>query len=398
MLAPFERYPENLQGKERAPYSYVKGLRRNFGLVANSYIQALPLELGEHATSLLKKLNKLAPLHLAEKMPLPDELFANIRAFINPFAITNCDKNKSSIYLTKKELNRQAHIINSYLEQGHANHVLGLIREWIVSSSMLAQEEQGEVTVWLTEESRKDIEDKLNSMAKALEGKKKSEQLSAEQKLLAKQWQYLSQRRNDLHHHGIKLENALLGQAQLSEIAERWQKVKDFFDGSKHWHREILCQSDGVTEAKKEPAVKKTLLISPLGLSKGLLYSALSHVGPDSIFVISSQNAVDDLDEIANQSVWSGNRDLYLMRDPFTGFDEKEAVFEQVLPLIKGSQKIVVNITGGTTAMQHIMQQIASLASQADNNVQRIALVDRRSPAEQRDNPYVLGEVIWLDD
>ncbi|OAT86757.1 hypothetical protein A6M21_02785 [Desulfotomaculum copahuensis] len=58
---------------------------------------------------------------------------------------------------------------------------------------------------------------------------------------------------------------------------------------------------------------------------------------------------------------------------------------------------MVVNITGGTTAMQHTVQQVAALAADLGRAVRRADLVDRRLPQEQRDDPYVLGELIWLD-
>jgi len=58
---------------------------------------------------------------------------------------------------------------------------------------------------------------------------------------------------------------------------------------------------------------------------------------------------------------------------------------------------MVLNITGGTTAMQYIVQQIAALAAELGRPVRRAALVDRRLPQEQRDEPFVPGELIWLD-
>lgn len=58
---------------------------------------------------------------------------------------------------------------------------------------------------------------------------------------------------------------------------------------------------------------------------------------------------------------------------------------------------MVVNITGGTTAMQHIVQQVAAFAAELGRPVRRAALVDRRLPQEQREEQYVPGELIRLD-
>jgi len=70
---------------------------------------------------------------------------------------------------------------------------------------------------------------------------------------------------------------------------------------------------------------------------------------------------------------------------------------KDIVPAIIQADEVVVNITGGTTAMQHIVQQIAALAAELGRSVRRVALVDRRLPQEQREEPYVPGELIRLD-
>lgn len=147
------------------------------------------------------------------------------------------------------------------------------------------------------------------------------------------------------------------------------------------------------------PGSKKgsTLLVSPLGLSKGLLYSALCHIQPHHLFVITSASAVDSFDEIAQKAGWSGESTIRHMQDPHSGFSEAESLAGAALPTILQVDQVVVNTTGGTTAMQHIVQQIAARVKKQGRPVWRVALVDRRSPQEQRDNPYVTGELIWLD-
>lgn len=60
-------------------------------------------------------------------------------------------------------------------------------------------------------------------------------------------------------------------------------------------------------------------------------------------------------------------------------------IFNTALTAIMQADEVVVNITGGTTAMQHIVQQIARYAEELGRLARRVALVDRRSPQEQRD-------------
>jgi hypothetical protein len=162
---------------------------------------------------------------------------------------------------------------------------------------------------------------------------------------------------------------------------------------------ERLDGPDGWTPAVERPADDNggALLVSPLGLSKGLLYSALYHIRPGSLLVISSPDAATCLDEILEKAGWCGNRMIRLMRDPHAGFNELGLFSKDILPVMIQADEVVVNITGGTTAMQHIAQQIAGYAEELGRLVRRVALVDRRSPQEQRDDPYVPGEMIRLD-
>ncbi|MHB1421482.1 MAG: hypothetical protein ACYCX4_18185, partial [Bacillota bacterium] len=93
-----------------------------------------------------------------------------------------------------------------------------------------------------------------------------------------------------------------------------------------------------------------------------MLYSALLHVRPRSLFVISSRDAASPLDEIAEEASWAGDTTVRLMDDPHSGFNEVEAICAAATPAIIKAGAVVVNITGGTTAMQYVVQQIAGHA------------------------------------
>ena len=409
MLNPFEECPAALHGDERRPYKQVESLRKSFESAAAAYIQALPLEFGDFAAGLMNKLKDPLPEHLLEKVPLPGELFGEIRSFIEPFAFPDRRKNKAGIPLDKQELARQVGIIDTCLRQGHVNHAIGLIREWIVSAARFSQSgvEQIEGRVWLKsggEKGRRFVEHRLNLLVELLTGKGlPGIQLTGGQIWLAGQWQFLAARRNDLHHHGFKVDNALLDEKKISEILERWAEIKDSLGDVAKWRIDLIPERldgpNGWVAAEEAPAVAKcgTLLVSPLGLSRGLLYSALHHVRPGSLLVISSPDAAACLDEIMEKAGWCGNRMIRLMQDPHTGFNELESFSKDIVTVIMQADEVVVNITGGTTAMQHIVQQIAGYAEELGRLVRRVALADRRSPQEQRDDPYVPGEMIRLD-
>ncbi len=434
LLVPFENRPEGLTGPACRPYSTLKTLRESFDAAAAAYLQALPVEFGLEAAELLNKLAEPAPEHLRDKMPLPDELFGKINSFVKPFTLhlSNWRQGKTALPLDEAELMRQTAIIDTYLEQGYINYALGLIREWIVSAAMFHKEKSGgkkqvDGKQWLSykgEEGRKKIEQQLGAMVKRIDDNSKKalrNHLTEGQGWLTGHWKDIAKRRNDLHHHGFKEDIALLNQVKINEIKERWREIKGSLGDREKWrlgpaipdNPEGAPPAGPVSQAKAHPEKRagtvrekmvleengrSTLLVSPLGLSKGLLYSALHHIQPHQLFVITSASAAGSYEEIAQKATWSGKSTIRHMQDPHSGFNEAESLAAVALPVILHSGQVVVNITGGTTAMQYIVQQIAARTKQVGRPVRCVALLDRRTSQAQRDNPYVKGELIWLDE
>ncbi|MGQ9859917.1 MAG: hypothetical protein ACUVS3_14710, partial [Thermodesulfobacteriota bacterium] len=87
-----------------------------------------------------------------------------------------------------------------------------------------------------------------------------------------------------------------------------------------------------------------------------------------------------------------------VMKDPFCGFEESSELASKVVPQVLTAERVVANQTGGTTVMQFVIQRICHELTQLDVPVELVALVDRRSPKEQTENPYVMGELISLGD
>jgi hypothetical protein len=140
-----------------------------------------------------------------------------------------------------------------------------------------------------------------------------------------------------------------------------------------------------------------TLLVSPLGMSKGLLYSALLHIPCDVCLVIASEQSIMSLDEIQKQSNYQGTFSIKLLKEVFTGFAESKALVAESRELLHTSEQIICNITGGTTAQQFVIQAFYESAKNLGKPVSRIALIDKRDALEQRNNPYVSGELVELD-
>lgn len=135
-------------------------------------------------------------------------------------------------------------------------------------------------------------------------------------------------------------------------------------------------------------------LFSPLGLSPGSLFTAILATKPDKVIIITSQKAAQKVDEIVSAvkkvDEFEFEVEIHTISDPFTGFVEGRKLAASLAK--KKTDDNIVNITGGTTALQDAAQTIARLI-----NAKEIATIDRRPYQKQQDEPYVQGELIEVD-
>lgn len=253
LLAPFGIPPADLKGLACSPYSKVKKLQEAFQSMGSAYLQALPLETGLESSVLLKQLEEELPEHLSSSIPLPDELFGNIKKFILPFALDNHRRNKDKrgLMLNEQELKRQALMIDCYIEQGYVNHSIGLMREWMVSAAMYQIQKHNdfdllEGNVWLAYSAqtnkidRKTVESNFGKLQQTVRNHKDDTPLTNGQKWLAEQWNFLTSERNHLHHHGLNKDYSLLNSVKLTEIQQRWNQIKESLSEPKKWDLEYL--------------------------------------------------------------------------------------------------------------------------------------------------------------
>jgi hypothetical protein len=145
------------------------------------------------------------------------------------------------------------------------------------------------------------------------------------------------------------------------------------------------------------------VLFSPLGLSKGSLFTAIVKTRPDHVVVITSEEGAKLVDEIVAQAKSLLNKsftfEVHTVSDPFTSFVSgrklAKALAMRKVPILGipqgGSSENIVNLAGGTTALQDAVQYIARLL-----DAKEIAVIDRRPYGEQQANPYVVGEIIEI--
>ncbi|HPE67720.1 MAG TPA: hypothetical protein P5560_00925 [Thermotogota bacterium] len=139
------------------------------------------------------------------------------------------------------------------------------------------------------------------------------------------------------------------------------------------------------------------LLITPLGTSPGVLYTLVKVLQPDRIFVVSSAKALGSLPEIAQRSGFDLKGIVsFFFQDPFSGFEEMPGFLEAlkknwpdaVMP------EVIVNLAGGTSFLQYAVGKASDFCEQKKIPVKKVFAVDRREFSQQREEPYVVGEVI----
>jgi hypothetical protein len=89
-----------------------------------------------------------------------------------------------------------------------------------------------------------------------------------------------------------------------------------------------------------------------------------------------------------------------VVADPFAGVDELLEQIRQTLPAVQERlsrvRTVVHCVTGGTTLLGYGATRFADEARRLGLSVTTVAAVDRRSPEEQRQRPFELGELVEL--
>ncbi|MGC8656601.1 MAG: TM1812 family CRISPR-associated protein [Thermoplasmata archaeon] len=365
----------------------------------------LTLSTGDYAKSFVdqfyNKMDSLKELYESNPIPLLQELMDYVSESIDPYKLdksikTNTNDWKKSYRLSKDELNRQKNIIDDYIKSKHYNNAIQLMREWVISRCIYQENRNDK---WLDPDERKKIENLLGSLKWRLE----KGILSGEKKELAEIWDKITSIRNMVAHNEMNVQgNNLIDEKDKEPnlIKELWEEIKNKNEtmSNTFWNPKI--QGNG-----------GKLLVSPLGLSPGLLYSAIKLVNPDKCIVITSENSKKSLNEILEKSSYSYNNicKIIELKDPFTGYDEIKNIIDNIqnndenngnnddiFKCFEEFDEIAFNLTGGTTTMQILVEELYKIANHSSKKTDRIIIIDRRSTEQQKANPYVVGEMISL--
>jgi hypothetical protein len=331
----------------------------------------LPLEAGIAAGRLTDNVQRTNPSSTAPASYLAVD---TLRSAVSGWKLAG-PLAKHEIGLDNDELRRQLAFADWLIGRGDLGSALRLIREFMVNLVLF---NLSTVARWLDYNPvRVNGERYLN----ALNGRAKSHLLTAEsERKVAALWSKVAELRNRVAHAGMTPDSASIFPDTLRE----WlSQCRTFLDD--HLTLHPFSGSGAV-------------LVTPLGKSPGVLFSALMTTNPDRLILVTSQEALAKLEEIKREAGYTQINALILtLDDPHAGFDEIALPHAELERVIIDASDIIVNITGGTTALQWAVERIAERANRLGASVKRIALVDRRPLSEQQANPYVVGQRIDLE-
>ena len=136
-----------------------------------------------------------------------------------------------------------------------------------------------------------------------------------------------------------------------------------------------------------------------LALCPGALFTALRLIRPDRSIVITSDLARGTLEETLRRAQQANlPAECVIMAEPFVGFAEAADIVTRVRPILAEAGEVVANLSGGSTVIQYVVDCIAIEAIRLNVHTRRVAAVDRRGMEKQRAEPYVLGEIVDIED
>ncbi|HJK92010.1 MAG TPA: TM1812 family CRISPR-associated protein [Polyangiaceae bacterium LLY-WYZ-15_(1-7)] len=370
------------------PHQSAQRISQELDQLSAAYLSALPLELGRSGHELLCQYRKPLGKHLRGlRVPLTEGLVGTLEQVIEPLRLETGSKDgwKRQVPLTENELIRQGALIDRLLDDGHDTVAFGVLRELVVSWVLWRL--PGDTSAWLDRDARSRAEGRLHTLRTLAE--QPSEHLSEAQRELGQFWGTLTDVRNGLHHHGMRRQDVLGDQhAKARErVLTYWRETASRFP-----------DIDLGVGGHLGP-----LLVSPIGMRPGALYSAV-HASrealgapPAHVLVLCSEATRQLADEALDAAAFEGPRTKLELTDPHGGLDELEDFVERARPHLLEASAVHINLTGGTTLMGLLAERLHSAARSLDRPVRRFGLIDPRSAQAQLDDPYHPGRALWLD-
>jgi hypothetical protein len=294
---------------------------------------------------------------------------------VRPIAAQVRWKKKTDVSLDRSELDRQLNLARWFCERRDLMKALLVLREWLVNVMLDAL---GASDGWLDRQKRQRAERLLH----AANARRRAGLATAEEGRLGALWESVADLRNALGHAGMRPETSKASPDKVKDLIARCESLL----------------TERIALPPKLGSSGRKVLVTPLGRSKGVIYSAVLSEKPDSMVVVTSAEARPGLEEaLAGAGMPALPTIVRELAEPYHGFGEVNSLLDsEVTAALADASEVVVNLTGGTTAIQWAVEAFGRRAARLGVAVRRIALVDRRSPQEQQAEPFVLGERVEL--
>ena len=308
---------------------------------------------------------------IPEDIPLRTELAGQVHEGIKHLVGNLSSGAKSKHPLTADWLRCQWDVIDKFRVMGLHGLQIAAVREWALSYVLLKHWPKCANSGWLDYRNRKPAENCLNDLRR----RKSNSENDKHWQLF---WERIANTRNEIQHMGM---------------TEREVVPFDFVmdaDSLDFWN----SLRDGNVDAPSLPGGELgKLLVVPIGMSPGVLFTALKKENPDVLLLIGSNESLSSAKESIEKAGWKGKQEMYCVQDPHTGVAERESLCatQTIRELVSSATEVVGVLTGGTTLLGIMVQDVLSLAPRL-LPVRRIFLVDRRSIHDQKSNPYQEGE------
>lgn len=360
--------------------------------VSDAHAAGLPIELGREVDRFFnQKTEPFRKILRDDRLPLSERVADQLETVLAPYRLSGTASKtwgKKSLGLDEKELKRQAKLVDDLLQRRNLPAALGLMNEWTVSWVLW---NRGSVNNWLDfKMDRRSAAGQIGALAAAAKDSELAQLLTSDQRKLADYWQALSTVRNALHHHGMRRQD-VFGRdfdAALERAMSYWT------EHLRHLPR--FCFEFGGKRHRR-------LLVSPIGERPGVLFSAVKQSAadggpPDFCLIVCSGKSEPSVPEALSQAGFAGEHRLLRLDDPYAGKDERKRIMKEARQELAAADEVLVNITGGTTLMGVVAEDLAQEARRWARPVRRFALIDKRPPEQQKQEPFVEGDILWLDE
>lgn len=345
----------------------------------------LPLEVGRWADG-VKLIRR--PFGRALAVPYLAGLRDQILADLAPIAAGGAagESWKSKVKFDSDEERRQLELVVRWRARGLPAQAVGLAREWLVSKAVAPGE------AWLDKDARRRAEGRMNSLPHRVSLGTVTDPKAAE---LASLWVDLRDKlRNYVQHAGMRPGD------QLDELRQ-----SNVLDRLGAWLGQTLPFGDPGSG---------TCLVTPVGMNPGNVFTAvvkLRELGIElrSVLVVGSADTLPLIDGALRAAGFEGQRQDWAIPDPYTGYPWIVSQQRQLLQrggpedlverrrFLADHREVLVNLAGGTTLLGIAAEALRELAGTLGLATRRLAVSDRRAPAEQKAAPFVVGELCWVD-